>query len=115
MDGILARVKLALRRTEDAFDAELSDLIQAALLDLGIAGVTDPAASPPSGKNVSNLDTEDPLIRRAVISYCKVHFGDAEPQEYDRLKASYDEQKAQLAMATGYTDWGLSHGGGGEA
>jgi len=26
--------------------------------------------------------------------------------EYRNLKASYDEQKAQLSMATGYTDWG---------
>ena len=33
------------------------------------------------------------------------YFGDA-GGEYDRLKAAYDEQKAQLTMATGYTDWG---------
>jgi hypothetical protein len=30
------------------------------------------------------------------------------PPDYDRLKASYDEQKAQLQMSTGYTDWGDS-------
>lgn len=30
----------------------------------------------------------------------------AETEEYDRLKAAYDEQKAQLRTATGYTDWG---------
>ena len=29
-----------------------------------------------------------------------------EPDEYDRLKKSYDEQKAQLSTCTGYTDWG---------
>jgi hypothetical protein len=28
------------------------------------------------------------------------------PEDYDRLKRSYDEQKAQLSNATGYTDWG---------
>ena len=29
-----------------------------------------------------------------------VNFGS--PSDYDRMKASYDEQKAQLQMATGY-------------
>lgn len=89
---MLDRVKLALRITTDAFDAELTDLIAAALLDLGIAGV-----------NEFTADTTDALIIRAVITYCKLHFG--EPDEFDRLKASYDEQKAQLSMSTGYTTW----------
>ena len=89
---MLSKVKLALRITTDAFDSELTDLINAALLDLGIAGVNEFEAT-----------TTDALIIRAVITYCKVHFG--EPDEYDRLKASYDEQKAKLGMATGYTTW----------
>lgn len=87
---MIDKVKLALRITTNAFDDEISDLIEAALKDLGIAGVT-------------NDDTTDPLIIRAVITYCKCHFG--EPDEYDRLKRSYDEQKAQMSMATGYTTW----------
>lgn len=89
--GILLAVRTALRVTTDAFDAELSDLIEAALLDLGRAGVV-------------NCDTEDPLVRRAVITYCRLHFG--QPDDFDRLKRSYDEQKAQMSMATGYTNWG---------
>lgn len=88
---ILTAVKLALRVTTDAFDSELSDLIEAAILDLARAGV-------------SNNDTSDPLVRRAVITYCRLHFG--EPDDFDRLKKSYDEQKAQMSMATGYTIWG---------
>ena len=88
--ALLDKAKMALRISTDAFDDELSDLIDAAQLDLGIAGVTLPSA----------LDT---LCDRAIITYCKVHFG--EPDEYDRLKVSYDEQKAQLSMATGYTTW----------
>lgn len=86
------RVKKALRLTTDVFDGELQDLIDAAAADLGLAGITQ-------------TQQNDPLIRRAVITYCKLHFGD-HPEEADRLKASYDEQKAQLSMATGYTDWG---------
>jgi hypothetical protein len=88
---MLEKIKLALRISTNAFDSELTDLASAALLDMGIAGVT-------------NDSVTDPLIIRAVITYCKMHFG--EPDEYDRLKKSYDEQKAQLATATGYTDWG---------
>ena len=52
---------------------------------------------------VSNLDTRDPLIRRAVITYCRANFWPT--GDYDKLKASYDEQKAQLRMTTNYTDW----------
>ena len=88
----LAKVKLALRIADDDFDDELIDLIEAALADLGIAGVNGEIAV-----------ISDPLIRLAVITYCKMHFG--EPDEYERLKASYDEQKAQLSMATGFTIW----------
>lgn len=87
---MLELVKLALRITTDAFDSELNMLIEAAQTDLGIAGVVLP----------ENLD---PICQRAVVTYCKLHFG--EPDDYDRLKASYDEQKAQLGMATGYTEW----------
>lgn len=87
---MIEKVKLALRITTSAFDAEISDLIDAALLDMGVAGVV-------------NKDTTNPLVMRAVITYCKCHFGQAD--DYDRLKASYDEQKAQMSMATGYTSW----------
>lgn len=88
---MLEKVKLALRITTDAFDSEIEDLIEAALADLRLAGVI-------------NDDETDPLITRAVITYCRANFG--QPDDYDRMKASYDEQKAQMQMATGYTDWG---------
>lgn len=87
---MLTKVKLALRIITNAFDSELEDLIEAAKLDMGIAGVNVP----------SELDA---VVTLAIITYCKCHFG--EPDDYDRLKASYDEQKAQLSMSTGYTTW----------
>ena len=87
---MLEKVKMALRITTNAYNDELNDLISAAQTDLGIAGVTLP-------------ETLDAICQRAIITYCKLHFG--EPDDYDRLKASYDEQKAQLSMATGYTTW----------
>lgn len=87
---MLEKVKLALRVTTDAFDSELNELIEAAKSDLGIAGVDVPASV-------------DAIVSTAITTYCKIHFG--EPDDYERLKASYDEQKAQLSMATGYTTW----------
>lgn len=89
---MLEKVKLALRITTSAFDEELNDLIQSAYLDLGIAGVT-------------NVAETDSLIIRAVITYCKINFGELDVKVADRLKASYDEQKSQLSMHTGHTEW----------
>lgn len=88
--NILQAAKLALRITTTAFDEQISDLIDAALLDLETAGVT-------------YVDPNDALVRQAVITYVRMHFG--EPDEWDRLKASYDEQKAQMSTRTGYTTW----------
>ena len=45
-------------------------------------------------------ETDDALLTRAIITYVRLRFGS--PDDYDRLKASYDEQKAQLITATGY-------------
>ena len=88
--AIIDDVRLALRITTTTFDNELSNLINAAKIDLGIAGVT--------------LPTElDAICNLAIVTYCKCNFG--QPDDYDRLKRSYDEQKAQLSMATGYTTW----------
>lgn len=87
---MLDKVKLALRISTNAYDSELMDLIESAQLDLGIAGVELPT-------------TLDQICTTAIITYCKCNFG--EPDNYDRLKASYDEQKAQLSMASGYTEW----------
>lgn len=86
-ETILAKVKLSLRIVNDAFDSEITDLIEAAIVDLGIAGV-------------KNTDLSKPIILQAVTTYVKLNFGS--PEEYDRLKRSYDEQKAQLGMNTEY-------------
>lgn len=87
---MLALVKLALRISSTTFDTQLNMLIAAAQTDLGIAGVELPT-------------TLDEICQQAIITYVRMHFG--QPDDYERLKASYDEQKAQLSMADGYTDW----------
>lgn len=95
---MLERVKLALLISEDDFDTELADLIDAAAKDLGIAGVD---------ALVISTDTNDALIIRAIITYCGYQF-ELMHGSLDRstaFKKSYDEQKAQMGMATGYTIW----------
>ena len=88
---MLETVRRALHIATTAYDTELQALINAGLADLGLAGV-------------DQSDTTDPLIVMAMVTYCRVRFGS--PDDYSRLKKAYDEQKAQLQMATGYTDWG---------
>lgn len=88
----LVRNALRISTTDnEEINGELSLLIESAKLDLGIAGVQVP-------------DEYDALVKTAIITYCKMNFGNVE--DADRLKRSYDEQKAQLSNATGYTDWG---------
>ena len=88
--SVLRAAKLAGRITTDAYDEQIIGLLNAALMDLGVAGVNIP-------------EQWDSLVRQAAITYFLLHFG--APEEYDRLKRSYDEQKAQLATCTGYTTW----------
>lgn len=84
--------KLAARVTTNAYDDQFTQLIEAAMLDMGVAGVEIPAPA-------------DALVSQAAITYVLMNFGD--PDNYDRLKRSYDEQKAQLATCTGYTRWSV--------
>ena len=87
----LDKVRAALRISTTSLDSELTDLIKSAQTDLGIAGVSVPS-------------TLDEICTTAIITYCKMHFG--LPEDTEWLKKSYDEQKAQLVTATGYTNWG---------
>lgn len=89
---LLDNCKMALRVTTSSYDAEIQALIEAAMLDLGIAGVEVPAGA-------------DALVNKAILTYVRFSFGS--PSDFDRLKASYDEQKAQLMNATGYTEWSV--------
>ena len=88
MEALLTAVKLAMRIKTEAYDHGIIQPIEAALFDLGVVGV------------IADSDTTDPLIIQAVKTYCRLNFGT--PSDYDRLKASYEEQKAQLISCTGY-------------
>ena len=109
---MLKETKLALRVSTAAYDDEIISLIRAGVQDLQIAGVNANGeakfATVTDDDGVSSIEDRstinDPLVQRAIITYVRCHFGS--PEDYERLAASYDEQKAQLSMATRYTDWG---------
>ena len=96
LTSLLSDAKLRLRLHTTAFDAEILDLIEAAATDL----IRHNAIQN------TQLDeaSVDPLIKRAIMTYVRAFFGD--PEDPERLKADYENQKAMLMTTSGYTDWG---------
>lgn len=95
---MLEKVKLAMAITSNAYDEEIKDLIDAALLDLGVAGV-------------NNALVHDKMVQRAVITYCRMMFHS--PADFENLRWAYESLKGQMAISTPYTDWGALNGQGG--
>lgn len=90
--ALLDDVKLALRISSASFDTEITDLISAAQSDLQLSGVTAEKA----------VDTTDPLIKRAIITYCKANFGWDNP-DADRLQQAYNMLKSHLTLSQEYS------------
>lgn len=95
LTSLLEDAKLRLRLHTDAFNSEISDLIDAAAADLLHRNAIQEA-------QLEGVDI-DPLIKRAIMTYVRAFFGT--PEDPERLKADYDEQKATLMMTSGFTDW----------
>jgi uncharacterized phage protein (predicted DNA packaging) len=89
---MLADVKDALRLSGTDLDIEVQDLIDAAKADLQLSGV-----------HADKIVDTDPLIKRAVIVYCKAHFGWDNP-EADRFAQSYTMLKQHLALSSEYAE-----------
>ncbi len=84
---MLELVKIALRVSNTALDAEIQNLIDAALADLAMGGI--------------DTTSQDALIQRAVITYCKAYFGYDNP-DADRLIKAYDMLKMHLMLSSEY-------------
>ena len=88
---MLEKIRLSLRLTNNAFDDEINDLIEACKLDLKLAGVV-------------NFQDDDPLILRAATLYCKGHFGFADAGV--KFLQSYEMLKISLCLAGDYNRLG---------
>lgn len=93
--SLISDAKLRLRLHTNAFDEEIGDLIESAADDLLKRNAIQ-------AEQISDT-TIAPLIKRAIMTYVRAFFGDPDNQE--RYKADYDEQKATLMMTSGFTDW----------
>lgn len=84
---LLDDAKKSVRASSSYFDTEIQDLIDAAKIDLNIAGV-------------NKIEDTDPLVKRAVILYVKANFGSSDDSEQNR--DSYNMLKSSLALSSKY-------------
>lgn len=88
---MLDSVKQALRVSNNAYDDEILDLIDAGKSDLRLAGIFFEEGA----------EETDPLIKRAVKVYAKANFG-YDNTEADRFQDSFVMLKQHLALSGDY-------------
>lgn len=88
---LLNKIKNSLRVSGiDFLEEEIKDLIDAAKSDLELSGI----------KRNKIID-DNPLIIRAITSYCKANFG-YDNQEAERFQNSYECIKNHMALSVYY-------------
>ena len=78
----------ALRESPGVTDVEIQDLIDAAKADLVLCGV-----------NELKIVETDPLVKRAIILYCKANYGYEEPKMAERFLMSYESLRNHLSLS----------------
>lgn len=89
---LLESVKRELRVSNVAFNDEVQDLIDAALFDLRIPQI-----------DTNKIIESDPLIKRAIILYCKANFG-LENADSEKYQKAYDNLVQKLSLSLIYKD-----------
>ena len=84
----LAKQTLGIVETATAKDDELEMLINAGIKDLTRAGV--------------DVDTDNELVQRAIITYVKANFGISNPTDKEKFLKSYQLCLAELSLSDGY-------------
>ena len=113
---MLKEAMLAMRVTDMDYAPDICRLLKSAEKDLKIAGVViqgtcvfdiTETTDQTTGETTITVDDSstitDETVQTAMITYCRANFGS--PPDYDKLAASYDLQRRQLANATGYTNF----------
>lgn len=83
---MLNKVKKALRINNDAYNDEITSLIDACKKELELAGIAS-----------SNIVETDAIIVQTIISYCKGNFGYDNP-DAERYIKSYESLKIFLCL-----------------
>jgi len=84
---LLDEVKLALRVSGSLTDTELQALIDAAKADIAAAGA-----------DAGLIDDTEPLIRQAIIWYCKMAYG-LDNADFDRYERAYEKLRDRIALS----------------
>jgi uncharacterized phage protein (predicted DNA packaging) len=87
----LEKIKLSLRFDDDSLDDDIQDVIDAAKADLQLSGIVK-----------SKINEDDPLIIRAIKTFCKSEFS-TEDKESERYRGSYEMLKNHLTLSLDYT------------
>jgi len=87
---MLAYIKEILRVASNEFDNEVQELIDSAKADLELSGV-----------RAEMINDSDPLIKRAIATYCKTHFG-FDNKDHMLLLGAYNSLKTHLIVSIEY-------------
>ena len=90
---ILEDVKREMRLSNNAFDTEIQGLIDAALIELMIPPI-----------QVEKIVDTDPLMKRAIILYCKANSVLVEAADAERYQKSYDNLVEKMSLSLRYKD-----------
>lgn len=85
--ALIDDVKVALRVKNNALDSDITDLIDACKLDLGMAGV-------------EIVEEADAVTKQAIKLYCKGSFGYDENSE--KFMKAYESLKIAMALCGDY-------------
>ena len=83
-------IKTTLRISNTAYNTEITDLINACKVDLGLSGILS-----------ENVIETDMMIKMAIINYCKANFGWNNPDS-DKYKDAYESIKNHISLSQDY-------------
>ena len=87
---VLAKQTLGIVESATAKDLELEMLIKASIKDMERAGV--------------NVDTDNELVQKAILTYIKANFGISNPTDKEKFLNSYQLCLAELSLSEGFRE-----------
>lgn len=91
--SLIEKAKLALRIKTDAFDDQITDLIEAAKAEMRSLGISDAVTGTPE---------DYPFAQLAILTFVRLNFG--EPENPELLQKRYDDMILQMQLNAEYSD-----------